>query len=295
MKNNEIKQELIQKVVSYIEEKNYLPWDKGLLNPEFLPKNAVTGTIYKGFNYMILNFIGTDSTSEYVTFKNIKDKKAKLEKGTKGTPIIFFNWQKWNKTEQRPWKEGDNEKDLKEIPFLKRYYVFPVDKTEGIKKTRELKENKANPRFEEAEKAIQKFIDETGLKVNYRHGTGCYIPATHEINITPINQYKTSEKYYKTFFHELIHSTGKELGRKINNSFGSEKYSEEEIVAEFGAMLLCSKFNIHPPIENSAEYLRSWGKHLLDNPDWLINGANRAEKAAEYFLEVISREEVKVA
>jgi antirestriction protein ArdC len=60
-----------------------------------------------------------------------------------------------------------------------------------------------------------------------------------------INQFKNIGGYYSTLFHEIIHSTKnpKRLGR------GGEKtknlpYANEELVAEMGAMILCSELGL---------------------------------------------------
>lgn len=284
-KNEQIKKEIIDKVVEYIDKKQYLPWDKGLLN-DFIPINPLTGTVYKGINKRLLTFLGGD-TQEYATFNQIKEKGGKIKKGSKGLPITYYDWRKWNKTEKRPWVDGDNEKDLQKIPFLKKYTVFSFEDIEGLEKTRELNEKPYNPRYGEADEAITDFIEATKLQVTFRNGTGCYIPLRHAIEITPLKGYKTSEMYYKTFFHELTHSTGKALDRENESSFGSHKYSVEEIIAEFGAAMLCELYGIKIPFENTAEYLRGWSQNLLKNPNWLFDGVKEAEKAVEYFVKTV--------
>ena len=78
------------------------------------------------------------------------------------------------------------------------------------------------------------------------------------------------------------------MHRNQNTRFGSHEYSEEEIVAETGAMLLCMEFGIEKTIRNnSIEYLRSWSKYLQDNASWLIDGSRKAEKAVKYFFETV--------
>ena len=76
------------------------------------------------------------------------------------------------------------------------------------------------------------------------------------------------------------------MGRKQAAKQGDEIYSQEEIVAEFGSMILCRTFGVKPVFENSAEYIRCWGTHKA-NPNWLITGANQAEKAAKYFIDTV--------
>jgi antirestriction protein ArdC len=62
-------------------------------------------------------------------------------------------------------------------------------------------------------------------------------------------------------------------------NFGSHLYSEEELVAEFGAAMLCGKASV---IENSAAYIKSWSKKL--KPEMLVLGSRAARKAFEYVI-----------
>ena len=65
-------------------------------------------------------------------------------------------------------------------------------------------------------------------------------------------------------------------------------YSKEEIVAEFGAALLCRQFGITSEDDNTAAYLQGWSEAIKENPDWLINGANAAQKAVDYMNEIVA-------
>jgi antirestriction protein ArdC len=85
------------------------------------------------------------------------------------------------------------------------------------------------------------------------------------INCPPISDFKVSEEYYCTLFHEMIHSTGytsrlARTGIKTKGvAFGDEAYSKEELVAEMGAAMLCGVAGIdNSTIDNSASYIDSW-------------------------------------
>lgn len=97
--------------------------------------------------------------------------------------------------------------------------------------------------------------------------------------------YASDNEWYSTLFHELTHSTAKTLGR--NQSMERKEYSKEEVVAEFGALLLCEYFGLrHERSEfNSATYIAGWAKSIKSNPYWLISGINNAVKAVNYMLE----------
>ena len=67
------------------------------------------------------------------------------------------------------------------------------------------------------------------------------------------------------------------------NTFGSESYSKEELIAEMGAAMLCGVVGISPAtIENSAAYLQSWITRLRGDSKLLVSAASAAQKAADY-------------
>jgi antirestriction protein ArdC len=100
--------------------------------------------------------------------------------------------------------------------------------------------------------------------------------------------FSSVEKYYSTLFHELTHSTGhvSRIGREgieILNTFGSESYSKEELVAEMGAAMLCGVTGIAPAtLQNSAAYLKTWIERLKADSRLLVSAASAAQKAADY-------------
>jgi antirestriction protein ArdC len=106
----------------------------------------------------------------------------------------------------------------------------------------------------------------------------------------PKSVFNSSEEYYSTLFHELTHSTGHEsrVGREgiqNLNSFGSESYSREELVAELGASMLCAVTGIAPAtLENSAAYLNSWITRLKGDSKLILSAASAAQKASDYIL-----------
>ena len=104
------------------------------------------------------------------------------------------------------------------------------------------------------------------------------------------NAFNSVEEYYSTLFHELTHSTGhpKRVGRdgiEKLNTFGSESYSKEELVAEMGAAMLCGVAGIErKTLSNSAAYLKSWMDVLKSDSRMVVSAASQAQKAADYIL-----------
>ena len=98
----------------------------------------------------------------------------------------------------------------------------------------------------------------------------------------------SAEEYYSTLFHELTHSTGhpSRIGREgieKLNTFGSESYSKEELIAEMGAAMLAGVAGIErKTLANSAAYLKSWIDVLKSDARMVVFAASQAQKAADY-------------
>ncbi|MDD2297020.1 MAG: zincin-like metallopeptidase domain-containing protein, partial [Sphaerochaetaceae bacterium] len=101
-------------------------------------------------------------------------------------------------------------------------------------------------------------------------------------------EFESPEEYYAALYHELVHSTGhvKRLGRFSDNvhaMFGSESYSEEELVAEIGASFLCGQAGILPQtLDNNAAYIRNWLEKIKGDKRIFVRSASAAQRAVDY-------------
>lgn len=117
----------------------------------------------------------------------------------------------------------------------------------------------------------------------------CYSPMEHKISLFPREQYADLWRALKTECHELIHSTGHAdvCDRKpisdCSFTWGDHAYSREELVAELGSALLCSKAGIWSDEneENSAAYMTHWLSVLKAEPSMLWQCASAAQKAVD--------------
>ena len=114
-----------------------------------------------------------------------------------------------------------------------------------------------------------------------------YFPARDSIHMPAVNSFDSAGEYHSTLFHELSHSTGH--ARRLNwgsletpAPFGSEVYSREELVAEFGAVFLCAKAGVTNTLDNSAAYIAGWSKALQSDKRLVITAASQGQKAADY-------------
>ena len=76
------------------------------------------------------------------------------------------------------------------------------------------------------------------------------------------------------------------------NTFGSESYSKEELVAEMGAAMLCGLTGIgQATIGNTASYLKTWIERLKSDSKLLVSAASQAQKACDYIRNATAKPE----
>jgi antirestriction protein ArdC len=127
-------------------------------------------------------------------------------------------------------------------------------------------------------------------------GGAYYLPQTDEINIPPFADYlrnhaepEATEFRWNSMFHELTHSTGhaSRLARKTLMAYHADRdnHSKEEVIACFGAAMLCGECGFTVPEKNNAAYLQNWLKDLKQNPAWIVEGIQRAMQAVNFLLQ----------
>ncbi len=216
--------------------------------------------------------------------------KGGVKRGEKSTPIIFWKILKF--------ADASAPKGEKTVPLLRYYNVFNVEQINGLDlpvvETPEpdychLPEHK---RGDSNCQRAQDIID--GIKnpcpVEHGGGRAYYVPSEDRMQMPLKETFITPEAYYAVRFHETVHSTGhkdrlKRPGVMRLDTFGSEQYSEEELVAEMGAAMLCGVARIEGKvIDNQAAYIQGWLKRLQNDPKLLVSAAGQAQKAADYIL-----------
>ena len=87
----------------------------------------------------------------------------------------------------------------------------------------------------------------------------------------------------------MVHSTGH--GSRLRRDgivnfagFGSDNYAKEELIAELGAFLVCTRLSIPSRTENHASYLNSWIKRLKEQPNFLLTAFSSARQAANLLV-----------
>ncbi len=254
-------------------EKGIIPWKKPW-NTHGLPKNLVSKKVYRGINFFLLSFLEDEY---FLTFRQAQQLGGSIKKGAKGIPVIFWKW-----VEVEDPVSGDKNK----IPFLRYYTVFGVSDTDGI--AFPLSEKLTFNPIEDAEHIVSGMQDSP--EIVHGGNRAFYSKKNDRIHLPAASEFVSSQEYYSTKFHELVHSTGSE--QRLNRpeltaycSFKSYQYSIEELTAEMGAAFLCAQAGIEmATITNSAAYIQGWLDVVKNDKRLLIQAAGKAQIAADYIL-----------
>ena len=247
------------------------PWTAGV------PKNAVSGNQYNGFNVFRLGFEEYENP-HWATFKQIGDLGGRVAKAEKSTMVIF--WKMQQKIDKETQKE-------KKIPMLRYFRVFNIEQTDLTDDERfAVAQNDNNP-LDECEKIMLGYRNKPEIK--HTDSARAYYDHMFDIiNVPDMKLFDSAEDYYSTLFHEASHSTGhhKRLERRNKGETRSKKdpaYWFEEIIAELGASYLGGQTGIdYHTLDNSASYIEGYLNALKKDNSLFIKAASAAQKAAEY-------------
>lgn len=271
---NKIYESVTNKIIEKIESGNIGQWFKSWSGDIDDPKNPVTGTQYRGINYLLLK-LSPFTNPNWLTFKQISEKGGRVLKGEKSTMVIYY--KKFNLVDEEGEATG------KTIPLLKSYLVFNAEQTEGLSK-----EYFATP--EPKEKQFSNLLDvaqNSGFKIKLSGSQAFYSPASDQITMPAVEQFNDVKNFEATLLHELTHLTGHESRlNRINkfNKFGSAAYAFEELIAELGSAFACAKLKIEGEMQH-AEYLNSWLQVLRKDSKAIFKAATEAQKACDWLID----------
>ena len=293
----DVYQQVTDRIVAGLESKGlqwFRPWDSG--QGWESPINNATGKPYKGINVMFLSIEQMDKSyenSEWLTYKQATTKGGNVKKGEEGTGIVFWNInfhdpetnKYYRKFEQVP---PDAQGRIRKIFSPRIWNVFNIAQCERIEAVREKVTAVGNfTPIERAELVYTQYPVELRPTLKLGGPSAFYVPSRHHVQMPKPETFVTNADYYKTLFHELVHSTGHEtiLNRLTKvAAFGSEDYSKEELVAEIGAQFLVGLTGIEPKDDhvNSQAYINNWVKKLKEAPKMALSAATQAMKAVDF-------------
>ncbi len=243
---------------------------------------SLEGREYSGRNILLSLLMSYENYSMpyFGTYKGLQKKGLQVQKGAKSFPVMYFTMLK---------KENPTTQEIDTIPLLKIYNVFNLDQCDGDKTEFDKKINStinADSRIPE----IDEWIKSQNITIEI--GTPCYIPSLHIIKMPKFEMFESANDYYANIFHELTHSTKKEMNREQSKKFGDPIYAFEELIAESGSAILMSHFGLTPTLrEDHLQYIQHWIKGLKSEPKQFIDAFSYATKAVTYLLE--GKKEIK--
>lgn len=254
-------------------ESGVAPWRKPWTTDS--PKNFISNREYRGINVFLLASLGYGS-QYWLTYKQALELGGNVRCGEHGSKVVFWKFGNYES------EDADGQTVERKSAILRYYTVFNLDQCDGLK----IREPRrvVNP-IEECERIVSGMPNAPRIEQDAR---AWYRPSTDTVGIPARNAFESAESYYSTLFHELTHSTGhtKRIGRdgiEKLNTFGSESYSKEELIAEMGAAMLAGVAGIErATIPNSAAYLQSWIRVLKADSRMVVFAASQAQKAADY-------------
>jgi antirestriction protein ArdC len=257
-----------------------IPWRKTWTTG--LPKSLISGKEYRGVNILVLGT--TQFTSRYwVTFREALRLGGHVRKGEKATFVIFWKWYTPEELAKRREKTG-KENLAPCVPFTSA--VFNLDQVEGVTRPADDVPNRLNSNFEVADQMLAIMPNQPKIVHMATHEPS-YSPRSDQITLPHLGQFENAAEYYATLFHELVHSTGSvtRLNRFAHvEGDRFERYSIEELVAEFGAAFLCAFAGIQNPTTDTlqASYIEGWARAIQQDSRLIIGAASAAQKAADY-------------
>jgi antirestriction protein ArdC len=287
--SKDIHQEITDKLISIMESStdNWgLPWYTASTvfgdNPLTLPENAVTKHQYSGINVVSLWLTSTVqgySSARFATYKQWKKKGLQVRKGEKGTTIVKFSILEKE-------KEKNGRMEVYTVPLLRKYTVFAAEQVDGTEEEIEHGTLPEDLRHTQAEK----YVANCNIETKHGGNQACHIynqiSDKASIQIPLYENFKSWQQYYSVMFHEMVHHTANENGRRewVEKNFeGKARYAFEELVAELGAAFLCAQLGVDPePRPDHAHYLKNWLKSLKEDKKYIFKAASAATKAVSY-------------
>jgi antirestriction protein ArdC len=261
-----------------------MPWQRGGTQPA-LPTNAVTGQAYRGVNILSLWVSALErgyASGEWATLRQLNEKGARVRKGEKASPIVFY---KEITVAAEPDGDG-GEAETERRRFARGYWVFAAEQVDGYQPATALP---PNPIARIA--AAEAYFAATGAKVIVGGAQACYRRSTDTIHMPDearfiaIDGRSRTEAWYAVLGHEATHWAGAphRLNREFGKRFGDDAYCFEEASAEIGAAFLCTKLGIAiEPHPDHACYIDHWLKVMKAEPRAIFAAAAKAQEAVTY-------------
>jgi antirestriction protein ArdC len=285
--NAEIREQVTADIIEALKQ-GCRPWAKpwtSTVAGSPMPHNCISGHEYQGINVLWLSaqaFNKGYASQQWLTFNQARKAGGHVRKGEKGCKIIF------TKPLVIRDKDGNAETDSKGrdkvIHMLRVSTVFNIEQTEDVKLPKREQPVEREPLTEDdAIRTAKAMLEDAGADVRYGGSRAFYSPADDFIGLPNVEDFNSGAGFAATALHELTHWTGHSIrnDRKLVGAFGSEAYAYEELVAELGANMLCTKVGIENEVEHHASYIESWIAKLENDHNFIFKASKLAQDAVE--------------
>lgn len=285
-------------------------------NELVLPTNYDKRT-YRGINVLLLMLVAQSrgyETNVWMTFNRVqklaKELKVNLHvlKGERSTPICLVDIIVRHKETNAKISYNDyialglqERSNYKTIPFYRDYLVFNACQT-NMKEVAPQVWEKVIAKDTDNEVVSNKYYIEDADNMLATNSWICPINQVYQdsayysigantITLPMKEQFAKGEEFYSTMFHEMAHSTHKELKRDIKGNFGSYDYGKEELVAELTSLLVCTTYGIEKVTkEESCKYLKGWLKTIKEDSNFLMTVIGDVKKAYSLIMRKLQNE-----
>jgi antirestriction protein ArdC len=281
----EFYEELADIVISNL-EKGIVPWQRpwqpDKCGTPMSPFNPVTGTVYKGSNFLRLaldprTFLTGDP--RYLTFNNCRDEGYGVRKGEHGIPLIYYE----PRTKEEQDAQGNPTKRF--FGLLKGFRVFHASQIEGIP-AYDPPPAIAAPLWEKPADVVT-ILDGSGAVIREVGERAYYSPAMDYIGLPPVGAFDDGPHWGAVALHEVGHWTGAphRLNRDLSGGFGSALYAKEELRAELSSLFICSALSLPTDTQNHSAYVGHWLTKLREDKHEITKAARDAQIIADYVLD----------
>lgn len=264
---------------------DWLPsWTNG--GYSIMPSNPVSKWKYRGLNTLMLWLEQQQRSYRlplWATYKQWSSIGAQVDKGQKGTMIMFYK-------KYEAGKDANGDPEIRSTARVS--WVFNAAQVSGW-----IAPVQIPVPIEERDQTIDAFITGTGANIETSEAfSPSYIPSLDVVRMPRWRDYPSINNWYVDTFHELGHWTGHStrLDRDLKSRFHLNSYAAEELVAELTAAFLAGNFGMAARTrDDHAKYINNWIKMLKDDPRAIITASKLAADAAEYLLAAASMDVVE--
>lgn len=296
---NDIQENLRTAVMSGL-EKGIPVWQMPWIGGSTRQKSYITGHPYHGDNAFFLSYIAWErgyTDNRWITYNHLTKgtdyefkpspdgEEGKTAASGHGVKIAMKYHPK------KKDKDGNDVLDENGHPMYEKYWHYDSCVVFNVCLTTIPPEPVKECKFT-TNLIGERMLENSPVPIRYGGNRAFYRPSSDEITLPPKENFLTTEGFYGTAFHEMVHSTMKEkrCNRKMEGG-----YAAEELVAETGSVILAGLLQVplNCEIDNATAYILNWMQQAT-NEDF-SKALYEAGKAARYLFNLYENGAIKLS